>query len=436
MDDDAEKSMTQRNSDSKSSLVAVLDKGLLTSVRSPQQATIEDLTFLQSKKANPYTRNDGSRTRSPRVINGSADNSVLPLLGEKFNSDGAIQTLSPDHGGKYLPRSPSSVSVVSELEGKFDYMSFYNPHNTEPEDGEPLSDRAIISKLEKQLEKQAEMIEILIQQSKNQTHTPKSTQSSASKTNFTIPSSEPVKVSKIPDYDSMTPEETAKYETKFRNNFQQLANSYSTWNIEIPKIGELPLTVVHEMYEDVVKTIVTYQTAMKFKVGLVIIFAAIEFFGYKRNKIKAFKNFTKVQIKTIHKYDCYLLNFASSFYNGTNTGKNEEWPSWLKFLISIGTSITSFASIQGAANAMGWNAPEMILHEADKFVSPSDGPAKLKSDGISEVPVPPEGLQDPNEIIRQGQALYDTYEDVSSGRPVQPVETKPVEKDDYDDAYE
>lgn len=428
----------KKSNQTKSSLVSVLDNQLLTSVKSPDMETLEDIENSSSIKFSPYKKNDNSKTKSPRVISNYQYNSILPLLGEKYNTDNVFnQTLSPSYSNRSAPRSPACLSVSSEGGQDFDYMRYYNPRSKDRYEYEDqASDKHLVSKLERQLEKQAEMIEILLGQMKQQTVSPKIKIDTPSKANYTIPSSEPVKVSNIPKYEDMNPEEIAKYEAKFRNNFQQLINSYPKWNIETPQIGIIPLRDVHIIYEDVVKTIVTYQTAMKFKVGLVMFFAGIEYIGYKRNKIRAFKNFTKIQVKTIHKHDCYLLSFAKSLNAGTEVGGSDEWPSWLKFLTNIGISTISFASIQGAANSMGWNAPELILHEADKFVSPSDGPAKLKSDGISEVPVPPEGLQDPNEIIKQGLGLWETYEGMTNPQQAEPVNTKQKEKDDYDDYYE
>jgi hypothetical protein len=239
----------------------------------------------------------------------------------------------------------------------------------------------------------------------------------------------------MPDYDSMNAEEIIKYETKFRNRFQELKAAYPKWDIDIPRIGEVHLKTVHEVYEEIIKTIVTYQSAMKYKVFLVILFAAIEYFCWKKKKIRAFKNFTEIQIKTIHKYESHLLKLAMSL-NSTEDGEGSEWSPTMKFIIDVITSIGTFAGVQGFAGLLGLSAPNKILEEADRFMSRGEGPARMKDDGIPPVPIPPTGWQDPNEIIRRGAGVIKfingdgVEEEVPQAKPV-----KQKEADNYDDVY-
>lgn len=416
-------------------LISVLNEQLLNTVKSPEMSSVNDTDIVWSKKPSPFRRNLDTKPRSPRIINHSDDNSILPLLGPKnIISNNLMETLSPCYSQRNILTSPKSVSEQPDY---FDYRKFYNPNRNENTYDEQSDIKNYINRLESRFEEQSRMNEILLEKLQLQNETPrKNTNSnsradSVSRANFTIPSSEPVKMSRIPNYESMNDDEIAKFEARFRNNFQELTNSYPKWNIEVPKIGQISLRVVHEIYEEVVNTIVTYQNAMKYKVGIAVLFAAIEYYGNHVYKIKALKNFCKVQIKTIHKYDSYLLSFSKSM----NTGEGgDEWPTWLKALVSMGTSALTFVSLSAFANSKGWTCPEMILTEADKFVSPSDGPAKLKDDGISEVPVPPTGLQDPNEILRQGVGLIDFVNGVTNPQ-VAPVDAKPIPKSNYDDVY-
>lgn len=261
--------------------------------------------------------------------------------------------------------------------------------------------------------------------------------------NFKIPENEPVDVkkSKRPNYETFSDEDKQKVIEKFRNNYNMLRNSYPKWDIQSPDFTTIPLGLIHEQYEEVVRTICIYQTAMKWKVYLVILIAAIEYYGYKIKKYMFLKGLLKTQIKTIHKFDVHLIEFASQFYTGDN-GDDDSYPTWMRFLYTLVSSVVSFSSINGAAKAFGsdTNAPDFIFEQADKFVSPPEGTAKLHSDGISEVPEPPTGYQDPNNIINMIGSFFSSFSggfgsNQTAKEPTsvpQAATAKPV--DDFEDA--
>lgn len=401
------------------------------------------------KKQSPYRIYD-QEMKSPRIVTHLDGNSILPKLGERANNVPYNNFVySPNISVRRIPSeeyiepirllsptdsySSSCYSSVSKSE-IFDYSNYYKPKRRNYfEDEQPKQmENATIKLFQEQIEKQSQMIDLLLERDKKRETPQRSGQRSTASASYTIPRSEPIKENLTPDYESMNEVEIAKYESRFRTLFAQLQLSYEIWGIEVPKIGQIPLRDVHEIYEEIVKTITIYQTAMKYKVALVVLFAGIEYVAYKRNKIKAFKNFTRLQIKTIHKYDCHLLSFSKSFSNGGG----EEWPIWAKFLLTFATSVGSFASIQAIANSFGKNAPTDLLFEADKFISPTEGPVKLKHDGISEVPTPPEGLQDPNVVVRKVAGVLDFLDGVENPQDAIPVETKTQPKSDYDEVYE
>lgn len=407
-------------------------------MRSPEVNAPSTINEEVNEKISPHTRTEFSGA-TPQFVAGSISKPFHHSLGPQRTNTEITESLSPPIGQvkSNIVESPQISIRPGSQSASADFSKFYRStgRSRTVDDDRYEEQSRMIADLQRSLKQRDEMLERFMEE-QNKRNEPKVSPPRI-QASFTIPSSEPVAKKKIPDYESMNPDEIQKYESKFRSLFDQLKNSYPKWNIEIPQIGTIPLLSVHEIYEDIVRTITTYQSAMKYKVGLVIFFAACEFFLYKKQGIRAFKNFTRVQIKSIHKYDSHLLSFAKS----TAGDSDSEWPSWLKFLISIVTSITSFASIQGIANSLGWNAPDYILHEADKFVSPADGPAKLKSDGISEVPVPPTGLQDPNVIIERGVGLVDFMQGgmggMGGGIPqAEEVKSKKPADTDYDDVYE
>lgn len=261
----------------------------------------------------------------------------------------------------------------------------------------------------------------------------------ASGPGFQIPASEPVEQkSKIPNYELLSEIDKEKIKEKFRNNYNMLVVKYPKWKIEIPDFGILPLKLIHERYEQVVKTICIYQTAMKWKVYLVLIFALIEWYGYHKKEYVFLNGLLKAQIKTIHKFDIYLIEFAEKFYSDD---AGEEYPLWLRSLGTFITGVVSFCSINGAVKVFGKNAtpPDFVFEQIDKFVSPPEGTAKLHSDGISDVPEPPSGWQDPNSLIGMiGQFFSgiggnkNTESNKEQTSEPQPQKARPV--DDFDEA--
>lgn len=251
---------------------------------------------------------------------------------------------------------------------------------------------------------------------------------------FTVPVGEPVEKKKKIDFNNMTPEQTFQAKEKFKLLYQELKLKYEKWNIKEPDFETVPLQLIYESYEKIIKTICIYQNAMKWKVYLVILIAGIEWYCYYNKGWAPFKDLLTNQIKTIHKYDNYLIEFSEQFYDDSD---GEEWPLWMRFLGTLASGLACFTSINGFAGKMGITAPEFIFNEADKFVSPPDGPATLHSTGISEVPEPQTGFQDPNFIINGIGGLFNMFTSSrQQSQPSQPQTAQPVpddkEKDDED----
>lgn len=250
---------------------------------------------------------------------------------------------------------------------------------------------------------------------------------------FTIPISQPVKQKKIPNYDLMNDQEIYMAKEKFRLLYRDLINKYPRWQIQEPNYDVIPLKLIHECYEKIIKTICIYQTAMKWKVYLVILFAGIEWYGYHVKKFFFLKDLLTNQIKTIHKYDNYLIDFSEQFYSDD---EGDDWPLWMRFLGTLFSGLICFSSVNGFANKIGIEAPPFVFEQADKFVSPPEGPAKLHSDGISEVPDPASGIQDPNNMISIIGNLFGMFTGgnksgaANSGVPAQAAPPKPVDSSD------
>lgn len=273
---------------------------------------------------------------------------------------------------------------------------------------------------------------------------------------YTIPQSEPVPAkTRTPDYEMMNDLEREGYKEKFRNNYNLLKVRYPKWDIEVPDFNVLPMRTIHERYEDVVRMICIYQTAMKLKVYLVVMFVGIEYYvGYTKEQAWC-RGLLESQIKTIHKFDTYLIELATMFYSDE---PGEEYPLWMRFLGTFASGLATFGTINGTAKSFGMsgnNITEQLLFEADKFVSPPEGTAKLHSDGISDVPEPPEpgSFQEPNTAINGIGYMFNMAKGFFGGKtetkpdpatatpqtaipinPNQNIHTKKVTVDDLDDA--
>lgn len=324
--------------------------------------------------------------------------------------------------------------------------------NESNESGEGIgkTENSEIKKLKEQLENQNALLNAFLKKEKDkkeendemndkqrESQSKKSyTKTSKAKYETPVPESpeEETKKSNMPDYENMDEEETLVYEAKFIVLFNTLIDKYERWGFKIPDIGKISLSTVHEIYDEYVDAILIYQLAMKFKVYLVLSFAALEYYCFFHKKIKAFKNFTKTQIKTINKYHSYLMNFAKTIHQ---SGGNE-WSNSFKFITDVLTSVVSFVTIQGAGNAFGKNVPESMLHEMTQFFAPTDGPVTLKPDGLRPVPAKPEKWQEPSYIIENGVKLYNSAEGMlNMGSTVnKPSVAKPIDASKYADVFE
>lgn len=336
----------------------------------------------------------------------------------------------------------SSVSE-SETESDISFSSSVSRQKSRKREKDKQKDKILNMLMEDYLErKKREKEEKVASQSQRVRQTPL-----RMTPGYQIPTGNPepeVKKSKIPDYDQYSELDKDKIREKFRNNYNLLMINYPKWKIELPDFNTLPLRLIHERYEDVIKMICIFQTAMKWKVYLIIIIAAIEYYGYNVKKYAFLKGLLKSQIKNIHKYNNYLVEFASMFYSDD---VGDEYPIWMRFLGTFASSLGCFSSINGLAKLIGNNfeSPEFILDQADRFVSPADATAKFHCDGISDVPDVPSGFQDPDtavsmintgfEMLRNGFG-GDTQASFTDANPqtANPVDQKPKVVDDYDNA--
>ena len=190
----------------------------------------------------------------------------------------------------------------------------------------------------------------------------------------------------------MSVEEINKIKNIFEDKYLKLVTSYPTWDIKIPDYSNDSIDQIHDRYEKVVKRIIVYQTAQKWKVYFALAISGVEYLTFIKYKWQFMKNFTKIQLKTLHRYDQYLIELADKYHN-TN---GEEWPFYLKAGGTMGINIIIF----GLINTFFGNGSvsESIHGLADQFMASGDENANHKTE-ISEVPEVPSGYTSPDFIL-------------------------------------
>lgn len=328
--------------------------------------------------------------------------------------------------------SPSS-------KGKKDYFKYYN----ERENSENSHNKQVLFLLEQmnlKIQKQDEMIKNLMN---NKKASPKTYSSfSYINNNFTQPDEENQVKSEIdeessedddidmPDFENMSDDELAYYRAKYSKNFELLRKSYPSFIIKTLDIDKLSLQTIHMLYCEIVYDINLCQTAMKLKIVLILFFAGIELLG-RRFKINAIKKFLRIQLKRIDKYNSYLMEMARVICNK----KRRKWPAWIAIFFNVAISVLSYVSIQFCAQSYVGSAPDDILKEADRFITPDGSNVKYKDDMVPDVPELPEGYQDPNYIISKIPGFLDIFEG-DNDKPAEPVvKEKKIDNDEYDEIY-
>jgi len=202
---------------------------------------------------------------------------------------------------------------------------------------------------------------------------------------------------KKPNYDKMTSEEISEKRILFEDLFKKLITSYPNWEIEEPLYYEDPLDQMHDRYEKIVKRIVIYQTSQKWKIYLAIGIIAIEYFFYKKWKWQVMRDFSKIQLKNIYKFDHYLVELAGKMYSDDN----DDWPFLLRAGGTLASNIIVFILVNWASGSVGLTNNEFVHKIADQIVSDGDTTAILREneDGISSVPEPPSGFTSPDFIL-------------------------------------
>lgn len=208
------------------------------------------------------------------------------------------------------------------------------------------------------------------------------------------PKEEPPKSSK-PNYNIMSDDEISKIRNIFEERYTKLSKSYPTWQIKLPDFNNDHIEIIHDRYEKTVTNILISQRAQKLKVMLAIIFTSVEYLLFIKWKWAIMKNFAKMQLKTLHRYDSYLIEIATKL----QSTEDDKWPFLLRMSGTLGLNFVIFGAINSFCGN-GSSMAESVHGIADQYITSLDEDVVHNKDGISEVPDIPSGIAAPDSLLK------------------------------------
>jgi len=140
-----------------------------------------------------------------------------------------------------------------------------------------------------------------------------------------------------PNYEAMSLDEQEDYRSLFKSKFVMLAADNPALDIEYPGDHE-SLSKIHTLYFEYVREIMARMNADEYKLYLLIIFFAVEFFATRFMKIPA-SGFTEYQINHFSRYQIYLIEMGEESLSGGPS----PYPVWMKIAFLAVIQIITFA---------------------------------------------------------------------------------------------
>lgn len=234
-----------------------------------------------------------------------------------------------------------------------------------------------------------------------------------------------------PDYENMSEDEIVMYKNTFKLNFEMLAKTYPSFVTSIPDIDKLNLRTVHNIFCEIVNTIVIMQLAQKLKTVTIFIFFIAEYIGYKRYGIEIMKRMGQVQMKRIDNLNPFFMGMANFFLNSMKGVKSN----LIKCIFNAAMSIVSFLGAKTLGNVLDTgDLSDSVLLEVDKFFTIEGSRVKIRNTGIPDIPPLPSEFQDPAKILERAKGPLMLAGLIDEPEVARPVKEKD-EEDDYDDVY-
>lgn len=189
------------------------------------------------------------------------------------------------------------------------------------------------------------------------------------------PPPQPV-VPEIPDYDMMPEDQQHEARIIFRSKFATLRDNYPERSFD-DYDEELPLRVIHKLYDDHIKRISIESNASVTKIIMVMIFLGIELFGIRVLGVDL-KGYTRNQLAAMKRYDRLLLELGEKYAG--NTGN---WPIEFRLIFLALVNAAIIIGVKFACDKLGYR-------DADGFIKMVNDMIGGSVDNMVETKPPPQ----------------------------------------------
>lgn len=151
----------------------------------------------------------------------------------------------------------------------------------------------------------------------------------------------------IPEYDKMTQEDQDEWRAIFKGHFMSLSSDHPKYDISYPGDHE-SLTRIHLVYLEYIKQIYSHMNAEDYRVGLIVVLAAIELFGTKYLKMP-FAGFTQHQIQNFDRYRSLLVKMGEE--NWSSGSSNQ--PAFVQIMMFGVMQLVLFGAVKFLSQYIG-----------------------------------------------------------------------------------
>jgi hypothetical protein len=175
------------------------------------------------------------------------------------------------------------------------------------------------------------------------------------------PQPPPAPVDTTPDYEDMTLEDQKEAKLIFKSKFASLKENYPERNFS-DYDPELPLRLVHKIYEEHLKNITIESNSSITKVLLVMMFLGIELFAIKVLNLDL-RGYTRSQMQSMKRYDRLLLELGEKY-----TGGGSNWPIEARLIFLAFVNAAVIVAVKFACDKMGYTDSTGLIKMVNNMI--------------------------------------------------------------------
>lgn len=149
------------------------------------------------------------------------------------------------------------------------------------------------------------------------------------------------------NYESMSEDEVEEYRALFKVRYSQMASENEKMNIVYPG-DHIAMDIIHTTYFNYVKIIIAEIQAEEYKLYLVVILMALEFFGTQYMHLPI-SGFTEYQLNNFNRYRKYLLEMGEEY----SLDGGSSHPAWMRMMFFGVCQLVLFIGIKFLSSKMG-----------------------------------------------------------------------------------